>query len=297
MSSTILPQVRSASKSSRVPFYQPPGHPIAYFPSLAPYVGGSNAAILCCQLVYWTPRAKDPDGWIYKEQLDIMAETGLSRDEQRTARRALKTRKLLLERYDRLNHRLYLKIDVEAYNALIQRMYDEGVDPEGLPKPLKINQIRKPYLAKLAFRIWRKTETVSGEMGNSYIAKDPETTAEITLPEISSEREKNVNPNVGSDRDKTPRKFHLTARQQDIVEVLEEQFNDTHSRPTFCIIVKRLPEELVLGCMHAAFDAERAGKIKTSLSAYFIDLVKREARRQGIDLGFTQKGGSHAEAP
>ena len=132
MSSTILPQVRPARKSSRVPFSQPPGHPIAYFPSLSPYVGGSNAAILCCQLVYWTPRAKDPDGWIYKEQLDIMAETGLSRDEQRTARRALKARKLLLERYDRLNHRLYLKIDVEAYNALIQRMYDEGVDPEGL---------------------------------------------------------------------------------------------------------------------------------------------------------------------
>jgi hypothetical protein len=186
-----------------VPFYQPPGHPIAYFPSLAPYVGGANAAILCCQLVYWTPRAKDPDGWIYKEQLDIMAETGLSRDEQRSARRALKTRGLLLERYDRLNHRLSLKIDEAAYNALISRMYEEGGDPEGLPKALKINQIRKPYLAKLALRIWRKTETVSGEMGNAYIAKDSETTTETTLPETSPERETNVE-NVGSDHTQRP---------------------------------------------------------------------------------------------
>jgi hypothetical protein len=171
----MITHVRAAGKSSRVPFDQPPGRPIAYFPSLAPYIGGSNAAILCCQLVYWTPRARDADGWIYKEQLELMAETGLTCDEQRTARLALKTRKLLLERYDRLNHRLYLKIDVEAYNALIQRMYNEGEDPEDLPKPLKLNQIRKRHLAKLAFRIWRKTEPVSGEIANAHLAKDPET--------------------------------------------------------------------------------------------------------------------------
>src|SRR5215510_5019208 len=107
-----------------------------------------------------------------------MGETGLTCDEQRTARMALKTRGLLHERYDRLNHHLYLKIDVEAYNALIQRMYDEGEDPECLPNQLKINEIRKTHLAKLAFRIWRKTETAHGEIANSHFAKDPETTAE-----------------------------------------------------------------------------------------------------------------------
>ena len=291
MSSTILPQVRPASKSSRVPFSQPPGHPIAYFPSLAPYVGGANAAILCCQLVYWTPRAKDPDGWIYKEQLDLMAETGLSRDEQRTARRALKTRGLLLERYDRLNHRLCLKIDVAAYNAVIQRMYDEGAAPDGCPKPLKINQIRKPYMGKLVFRIWGNTETVSGEIRKPYLAKDSETTAETTLPETSAERENNVE-NVGSDHAERPCQAPVVLHEREEVlaqEIARHLDGDEHSLGAIRRIVSKrdgLGEDIARRLFDETMEQVEAHQIKTTPGRYFVDLAKREAGRQGIDLGF-----------
>jgi hypothetical protein len=289
MSVTTVSHVRTSGNSSRrsaprrVPFFQAPGHPIAYFPSLAPHVGGTNAAILCCQLMYWTPRTKDPDGWIYKEQLDLMAETGMSRDEQRSARAALKTRGLLLERYDRLNHRLYLKIDVEAYNALITSMYESAEYAEESPKPLKINQIRKSYLAKLSFRMWRNTETISGEIEKSYLAKDTETTTETTLPEMTTEREHNV-LNVASDRTQTTAHKRLSPREQDLVDELVHQFNDEHSRGALYRCVTTLGEDIAYRLMHETFEKEH--EIKGPLGAYFIGTCKNVAREQGLDLGF-----------
>jgi hypothetical protein len=49
MSTTTVPQAHARHKSS--PFYQPPGHPIAYFPSLVPVAGSVKAAVLLCQLL------------------------------------------------------------------------------------------------------------------------------------------------------------------------------------------------------------------------------------------------------
>jgi hypothetical protein len=43
--------------------------------------------------------------------------------------------------------------------------------------------------------------------------------------------------------------------------------------------------------MHATLEREHA--IKGPLGAYFIDLAKREALQQGVDLGFTPKGDDH----
>jgi hypothetical protein len=175
-------------KSPRpTPFYQAPGHLIAYFPSLAPHVGGVKAAILLCQLLYWTPRAKDPEGWIYKTQLELIAETGLSRHDQRAARTALKKRDLLEERYDRLAHQLYVRVKVATYNALILAIYDAAEMP---PKPLKVNHIRKSDMAMYGIRISGNTKFGHGEIRNSDIASSE-------IPE-STQREEPVAPATNS---------------------------------------------------------------------------------------------------
>ena len=72
--------------------------PIAYHAVLAKAVGSANAGIFLSQLLYWTPRAHDKDGWIYKTQQDIYEETALTRREQETARRRLRTAKVLEEK-------------------------------------------------------------------------------------------------------------------------------------------------------------------------------------------------------
>ena len=86
---------------------QPPGHPIAFFPSLTPAVGGTKAAVLLCQLCYWTPRTRHADRWFYKSQVDLLRETGLSFKEQHSARNTLKGAGLIETKYERLKHRIF----------------------------------------------------------------------------------------------------------------------------------------------------------------------------------------------
>ncbi len=71
--------------------------PIIY--QLAQITGGVVANLFLCQMYYWQGKQDDPNGWIYKTQAEIEAETGLSRTEQETARRLLRQRGLLKERY------------------------------------------------------------------------------------------------------------------------------------------------------------------------------------------------------
>jgi hypothetical protein len=78
---------------------EPPGHPIAYFSALTRVTGSVKAAILVQQVSYWTPRAHDKDGWIYKSQAEWMDETGFTLKEFRGACEELEARK-----YDRGNH-------------------------------------------------------------------------------------------------------------------------------------------------------------------------------------------------
>jgi len=62
-------------------------------------------------MYYWQGKQEDPTGWIYKTQADIEAETGLSRTEQETARRLLRQRGLVKERYSGLPRRLEFWLD------------------------------------------------------------------------------------------------------------------------------------------------------------------------------------------
>src|SRR3712207_2309511 len=64
--------------------------PVAYHPIITRVVGSATAGIFLSQLLYWTPRTQDPEGWVYKTQEDILEETGLTRSEQETARRVLR---------------------------------------------------------------------------------------------------------------------------------------------------------------------------------------------------------------
>ncbi|MBV8883876.1 MAG: hypothetical protein JO235_07730 [Chroococcidiopsidaceae cyanobacterium CP_BM_RX_35] len=62
-------------------------------------------------MYYWQGKQDDPTGWIYKTQADIETETGLSRTEQETARRLLRQRNLIKERYSGLPRRLEFWLD------------------------------------------------------------------------------------------------------------------------------------------------------------------------------------------
>lgn len=94
------------------------GYPVVYWPDLAPVCGSVNAVIVLCQLSYWHGRAADAEGWIYKNQAEFQAETGLSVREQETARRHLRERGILAEEKRGLPARNFYRIDLDQLDRL-----------------------------------------------------------------------------------------------------------------------------------------------------------------------------------
>lgn len=148
------------------------GYPIAYYPRLAEVLGGVNPAVLACQLLYWqtTPRAgggapparEEAAGReIYKTADDIQRETGLSEEEQRTARRKLKSRGVLCERYDRLNHRMYFRVDFDALDRLVGEDFPKSGIPTSGNRESQGGEVGNTSLAKSASQTSNSTEITS----------------------------------------------------------------------------------------------------------------------------------------
>lgn len=100
------------------------GRPTAYHSSLARYVGGATAAIFLSQLMYWSERTDNELG-VYKTSAEWEEETGLTYREQSTARTKLKKLGLLVETEKRLQHRIYYKLDEDAFNEFIQEIHEQ----------------------------------------------------------------------------------------------------------------------------------------------------------------------------
>ena len=81
---------------------------------------GAKGAILVAQLFYWSGKQQADDGWIYKTQLDLENETGLSRHEQNKCVEYLKKKNVLQTRYERLDHRLCYRINRGALDEIME---------------------------------------------------------------------------------------------------------------------------------------------------------------------------------
>ena len=96
------------------------GKPIAYYPQLAKPLGGVNASLLFGHFFYWNDKGHSELG-VYRTADEIEVETGLSRDEQRTARRKLRERGVLIETEKRIEHRIYYKLDLDRFDEIISQ--------------------------------------------------------------------------------------------------------------------------------------------------------------------------------
>lgn len=77
------------------------GKTVRYYPDLAAYTGGAKPALLLSQLLYWSfnpamqKYLSDHEGYFYVSSADMQEQTGLTDDEQRTARTQLINRGLI----------------------------------------------------------------------------------------------------------------------------------------------------------------------------------------------------------
>lgn len=95
------------------------GRPVAYYPGLVKYFGSVNAVLFFCQFMYWTGKEESELG-IYKSADEIQEETGLTYKMQIAARKSLISLGVLKEHYERINHRMYYKVDEERLSQIIE---------------------------------------------------------------------------------------------------------------------------------------------------------------------------------
>jgi hypothetical protein len=81
---------------------------------------GPAAGTFLSQLVYWTSKGHDPDGWIYKTQSEMEEENGLSRRYQEKARRVLRKFDVLEEVKRGIPRKLWYRVDLEALLGIME---------------------------------------------------------------------------------------------------------------------------------------------------------------------------------
>lgn len=170
------------------------GRPLAYYPAMARHLGGVNAAIFLGQLLYWDERTENALG-VHKTSEQWEEETGLTAKQQALVRSSLKKLGLLIETHRRLEHRIYFKLDHDAFNEFMKKINvnqsasessadnqnneGNGEHTEGdSPNPPKV----VPPTAQRSVREQPEGEAPNTPNSNPLI--DTETTAETTTENL-----------------------------------------------------------------------------------------------------------------
>jgi hypothetical protein len=269
--------------------------PIAFHRVFVALTGSVTAALMLSQGLYWTRikrrDAPGSDGWFYKTQAEWEDETGMGRSEQETARKRLRRTSFWQEERRGLPAKLYFRIDLERLaDALLTQPPTTGTRRE--------NRQQNHQNAEIQHASPQDSHSQAREDPTDKRAPFPqaitETTAETTLPETPPERENNV-VNVASHRTTQQKPPPLTDREEVLAEEIARHLDgDGHSLGAIRRIVGGLGEAITYRLFDETMEQVEAHKIKTTPGRYFIDLAKRDAARQGIDLGFRQKGVSHS---
>ena len=95
--------------------------PVTFHRCLVPITGGVTAALMLSQAI-WTTQTIEPaaNGWFSKAQEQWTDETGLSRWEQETARRALRTAGFMEERRIGMPAKLWFRVRPEVVWRALQ---------------------------------------------------------------------------------------------------------------------------------------------------------------------------------
>ena len=101
--------------------------PVTFHRCLVPVAGGVTAALMLSQAIWLTETLESAsDGWFMCSQEQWTQETGLTRWEQETARRALRRAGLLVERRLGMPAKLWFRVCPGAVMRALQASVDQG---------------------------------------------------------------------------------------------------------------------------------------------------------------------------
>lgn len=93
--------------------------PISYNPAFKKITGRTSAAVWLSQQWYWAKRTKDPNGWVYKSAKECTEETGLTDNEQHTARMICKKLGVIEEKLKGVPATMHYRIVKEKIYELL----------------------------------------------------------------------------------------------------------------------------------------------------------------------------------
>jgi len=122
------------------------GKPVSFYPLFSHIFSGNvNAALFLSNFMYWEGKQHDDNGWIYKNQTAIYNETGLSRYQQESARKILRSYNVMQEARRGQPAKLYYKFDWEAVNKIVNDHLSGEVVEKGEKEPSYIYRMREVF--------------------------------------------------------------------------------------------------------------------------------------------------------
>ena len=169
--------------------------PIAYDAPLARALGSATAAIFLSQLIYWTPKTKSSDGWIWKTREEIYEETALTRYEQEGARKVLVKAGVIEEKLRGVPAKMHFRVDLNRVIEVLGRNAAEPGDPNR-GKRKTSHQVEEATratnrLVEVPPTSWGKNPQLDGEITPNQKGEIPPTIAETTT-KTTAENNNNV---------------------------------------------------------------------------------------------------------
>lgn len=232
------------------------GRPIAYYPKLAKPLGGVNAAILFGHFFYWHDKTQHELG-IYRTAEEIEIETGLSVQEQRTARAKLRERGVLVETEKRIEHRIYYKLDLDAFDDLM--LQHSGSEESTAPK-CNINspELQNQHSGSEESTAVIRTEDLTEDLTvNTYLSAE----AETERPAVAKATAKTTKPNAENKK-----------RFEAVAKLFNQVFKD-------CPMVARVGLETVPNPQTGKSEFTKANQKRMKLIPYAWQIAKMRIDR------------------
>jgi hypothetical protein len=179
------------------------GSVVAYRVSLANLGGSVNAGLLLSQLLYWSDKGDEEDGWIFKQQAEWQEELLFSRRQLETARGLLIARRLIDYAVRGCPPRAFYRLDPGVLFGLLKEGCDKGPSSTSLSAKLR--------------RAKRSTQNERREQ--SY--KEAEITEESTSTKYKERLPANVS--IISDPRHQPLRAHIEQREAERLNLKPEQ--------------------------------------------------------------------------
>lgn len=232
------------------------GRPIAYYPKLAKPLGGVNAAILFGHFFYWYDKTQHELG-IYRTAEEIEIETGLSVQEQRTARAKLRERGVLIETEKRIEHRIYYKLNLDAFDDLM--LQHSGSKESTAPK-CNINspELQNQHSGSNESTAVIRTEDLTEDLTvNTYLSAE----AETERPAVAKATAKAPKPNAENKK-----------RFEAVAKLFNQVFED-------CPMVARVGLETVPNPQTGKSEYTKANQKRMKLIPYAWQIAKMRIDR------------------